>query len=154
MGTRVHFCYKMVHCGTWDWCIMGFVQQVYSMNLTFTPTITTPNIFVYAVSWRFTESLMIATAWQQRSFAAVARSHRRSVAPSRLTHWCPVTIFEISETTVLKCISVDEKYCILIQISFKFVLKGLINNIPALVQIMAWSLMGDRQPIIWINNFA
>ena len=27
---NVHtFCYKMVHCGMWDWCNMGFVQQVY-----------------------------------------------------------------------------------------------------------------------------
>ena len=26
--TRAHFCYKMVHCGIWDWCIVGFVQQV------------------------------------------------------------------------------------------------------------------------------
>ena len=24
-----HFCYKMVHCVIWDWCIVGFVQQVY-----------------------------------------------------------------------------------------------------------------------------
>ena len=22
-----HFCYKMVHCGIWDWCIVGFMQQ-------------------------------------------------------------------------------------------------------------------------------
>ena len=28
MCTRAHFCYKMVHCGIWDWCIVGFVQQV------------------------------------------------------------------------------------------------------------------------------
>ena len=27
--TCAHFCYKMVHCGIWDWCIVGFVQQVY-----------------------------------------------------------------------------------------------------------------------------
>ena len=26
--TCAHFCYKMVHCGIWDWCIMEFVQQV------------------------------------------------------------------------------------------------------------------------------
>ena len=26
---RAYFCYKMMHCGIWDWCIMGFVQQVY-----------------------------------------------------------------------------------------------------------------------------
>ena len=23
-----HLCYKMVHCGIWDWCIVGFMQQV------------------------------------------------------------------------------------------------------------------------------
>ena len=27
--TCAHFCYKMVHFGIWDWCIVGFVQQVY-----------------------------------------------------------------------------------------------------------------------------
>ena len=24
-----HFCYKMVHCGIWDWCIVGYVRWVY-----------------------------------------------------------------------------------------------------------------------------
>ena len=28
MWTRAHFCYKMVHCGIWDGCIVGFVWQV------------------------------------------------------------------------------------------------------------------------------
>ena len=36
----------------------------------------------------------------------------------------------------VKCIFLNENISILI--SLKFVLKGLINNIPALVQIMAW----------------
>ena len=26
--TCAHFCYKMLHCGIWDWCIMVFVWQV------------------------------------------------------------------------------------------------------------------------------
>ena len=39
-----------------------------------------------------------------------------------------------------------ENISILIRISFKFVPKGPINNIPALVQIMAWRL------IIWTND--
>ena len=34
---------------------------------------------------------------------------------------------------VFKCIFVNEKICILIQISLKFVPKGPIDNIPALV---------------------
>ena len=24
----VHFCYKMVHCGIWDWCIVGFLLSL------------------------------------------------------------------------------------------------------------------------------
>ena len=35
-------------------------------------------------------------------------------------------------------------YCILIQISLKFVYKGPINNNPALVQMMAWCWTGDK----------
>ena len=29
-----HYCYKMVHFGTWDWCIMQFVQQYNSDPIT------------------------------------------------------------------------------------------------------------------------
>ena len=45
---------------------------------------------------------------------------------------------------IFKCIFMNEKFCILIRISLKFVPKGLINNIPALVQIMAWRRLGDK----------
>ena len=36
------------------------------------------------------------------------------------------------------------KFCILIKSSLKFVPMGPINNIPALVQIMAWCCLGDK----------
>ena len=39
---------------------------------------------------------------------------------------------------------VNEKFCILIKISLKFIPKGLIANNPALVQIMAWRQIGDK----------
>ena len=39
----------------------------------------------------------------------------------------------------------NEKFCILIRISLKFVPKGPISRIPALVQIMAWRRSGDKQ---------
>ena len=38
----------------------------------------------------------------------------------------------------------NEKFCILIQISLKFVPKGPIDNNPAFVQIMAWRLFGAK----------
>ena len=44
----------------------------------------------------------------------------------------------------LKGIFLNENVIISIKISLKFVPKGPINNIPALVQIMAWRRPGDK----------
>ena len=44
----------------------------------------------------------------------------------------------------LKRIFLNETVVILIRISLKFVPKGPIKNIPALVQIMAWHRPGDK----------
>ena len=45
---------------------------------------------------------------------------------------------------IFECTFVNENVWIPIKISLKFVPKGLINNIPALVQIMAWRRAGDK----------
>ena len=45
---------------------------------------------------------------------------------------------------IFKCIFLNENVWIPIKISVKFVPKGPINNIPALVQIMAWRRPGDK----------
>ena len=45
---------------------------------------------------------------------------------------------------IFKCILLNETVLILIKISLKLISKGPINNIPALVQIMAWRRPGDK----------
>ena len=45
---------------------------------------------------------------------------------------------------IFKCIFLNENASIAIKISLKFVPKGPINNIPAMVQIMAWRRPGDK----------
>ena len=45
---------------------------------------------------------------------------------------------------IFRCIFVNEKFCILIKISMKFVPKGPIDNNSALVKIKAWCEMGDK----------
>ena len=45
---------------------------------------------------------------------------------------------------IFKCIFLNENVWISISISLKFVPEGPINNIPALVQIMAWRRPGDK----------
>ena len=67
-----------------------------------------------------------------------------------------------------KCIFLNENVWIPIKISLKFVPKGPINNIPALVQIIVWRRPGDKplsEPMVvsltthkcvtrhqWVNN--
>ena len=46
--------------------------------------------------------------------------------------------------SIFKCIFLNENVWITIKFSMKFVPKGPINNIPALVQIMAWRRPGDK----------
>ena len=45
---------------------------------------------------------------------------------------------------IFRCIFVNEKFCLLITISLKFVPKGPIDNNPALVEIMVWRRIGDK----------
>ena len=70
---------------------------------------------------------------------------------------------------IFKCIFVNEKGCIVNKLSLKIVPKGSINNIPALVQKMAWRRSGDKplsEPMMvrlltdicvtqpqWVNTF-
>ena len=62
-----------------------------------------------------------------------------------LTHWGRDKMDAISQTTLSNAfLWMNENVRISINISLKFVPKGLINNIPALVQIMAWCRPGDK----------
>ena len=45
---------------------------------------------------------------------------------------------------IFKCIFMNEKFCIWIKFSLKFVPKGPISNNPSLVYIMAWHQIGDK----------
>ena len=45
---------------------------------------------------------------------------------------------------IFKCISLNENVWISTEISLKFARKGSINNIPALLRIMAWRRPGDK----------
>ena len=45
---------------------------------------------------------------------------------------------------IFKCIFLNENIWIVIKFSRKFIPKGPVNNIPALVQIMAWHHLGDQ----------
>ena len=62
----------------------------------------------------------------------------------RLTHLPLDKKAAILTVVIFKCIFLNENIWIWIKNSLKFVPKGPINNIPALVQIMAWRRPGDK----------
>ena len=61
-----------------------------------------------------------------------------------LTHWGQDKMGAISQMTFSSAFSLNETFWIPIKISLKFVPKSPINNIPALVEIMAWRRPGDK----------
>ena len=65
-------------------------------------------------------------------------------ASSTLTNWGRDKMAGVFSGDVFKCIFMNENIWISIKISLKLVPKGSINNIPALVQIMAWRRRGDN----------
>ena len=61
-----------------------------------------------------------------------------------LTHWGRDKMAAIFSDDILKWIFLNENVWISINISLKFFPRGPINNIPTLVQVMAWHRPGDK----------
>ena len=61
-----------------------------------------------------------------------------------LTHWGRDAMAAISHADIFKYVLLNENIRISIKIPLKIVPEGPINNIPALVQIMAWRRPGDK----------
>ena len=75
---------------------------------------------------------------------------RELIFPIRWDVWCKLNTLRPRRNEqhfaddIFKRIFFNENVWISIKISLKFVPKGPINNIPALVQIMAWRRSGDK----------
>ena len=105
----------------------------------------------------------VITRYQHKSVLCSAKpplnlGHGRKITPHKkwarlLAHTCAMISLNSLRARkndrrfaddVFKCIFLNENVWIPIKISLKFVPKGTINNIPALVQIMAWRRSGDK----------
>ena len=119
------FLFWMVHCGIWNRCIVGFVNQV---NVHFVSV-----LLVRSGWWPVripTRSIHMSTLWvaQQDAINTLRpKQNGRHFADD-----------------ILKCIFLYGNVWIPNKISLKFVPKGPINNNQALVQVMAWRRPGDK----------
>ena len=74
----------------------------------------------------------------------IAGNHKMQTNLATLIHWGRDKMTVFSQTTFSNAFSLNENVWILINISLKFIPKVQIENIPALVQIMAWRQQGDK----------
>ena len=120
---------------------MGFLDEHYGIliliSLILDCSIDNKSALVQVIIWRQTgdKPLQILTRFMT-PWGATRPQWVNTSRPRQDGRHFPDDIF--------KCIFGNEKFCTLIKISLKFVRKGAINNIPALVQIMAWRRLGDK----------
>ena len=72
------------------------------------------------------------------------RLHAHNIIVIWLKHWHRNNMTTIFTNDILKCIFVNEKNWISIEISLKFSSRDPIDNTPGFVQIMAWRRTGDK----------
>ena len=87
--------------------------------------------------------------WNRALFDKVVFRHTTKKS-SKSTHQERNKKITILQIIFLYSISLYENYCVLISISLECVSKDPINNILALVQIMAWCWTGDK-PLLTID---
>ena len=96
--------------------------------------------------------VLISLEMQRRITFWCASSHRSVVFiplsgskyPAHINSLRPRVNIRPFADDIFKCIFLNENESILLRISLKFIPKFRINNIPALVQIMAWRRPGDK----------
>ena len=114
--------------------ILPFVSPThshYNKNMTF--SILMMNLYPCIAKYAYWYSKKLSVSDSTKS-----KCHRNV-----LTHWGRDKIDAIFQM-IFKCISLNENIWISNRISLKFVPKSQINDIPALVQIMAWRLPGNK----------
>ena len=100
-----------------------------------------------------THRYMGSTVWAQ--ICICSRLFRSRTVSNVLLQWARIKLSSINTLRprqnarhfaddIFKCIFLNENVLISSKISLRFVPKGPINNIPALVQIMAWRRPGDK----------
>ena len=88
--------------------------------------------------------LLGAIAWLQSSQSIISPSTQLIHIYSHVNTLRPRQNGRHFADDILKCIFLNENVWIPIKIAMEFVPKGSINNIPVLVQIMAWRRPGDK----------
>ena len=97
------------------------------------------HIFIIVVFW-----INFIQFQNQHCIICIISYTHTGPAVEALTHLPPGGNDRHFTDNIFRCILVNEKFCILIKISLKFVPKGPIDNNPALIQIMAWHRIGDK----------
>ena len=127
-----------MHCEIWDWCILGFVQQV-----RFTWRFPSCEICPSTIKVMMTEDDIHKNIWISYELVSTFSDEAGKSFVNVLSH--PQNGRDFADDT-FRCIFMIENFCISIKIPLKFVSRvprSPIDNNPTLVEIMAWRRIGD-----------
>ena len=118
------------------------------MYQIFTSQCNVDSVHCSGTQWRKTLKIFLSSTTLGRHCQTAVRISLGHTTTPYILSWIFNTLMRqngrLFADDTFKCISLNENIRILIKISLKFVPKGLINNIPALVLIMAWRRPGDK----------
>ena len=144
------------------WCILQFYAEAGKWGHLAQYNQEFPQLFCFWIEWKRNDivQLKMFLNWMKAQWLCSTQNASElnentmtlfnSLQPSEVNMHHFINILRprqngrhLSDDT-FRCIFLNENVWILIKISLKFVPKGRINNIPALVQIMAWHRPGHK----------
>ena len=141
LNPRLPCQYTTIRCcmSQWHWCTPSW--KYFGNGVSWQVVVSWALIFALAATWM--PCLLVWPTYPlSNGDGEVAREGCQT--PALFNTLRPMQNGRHFADDTFKCIFFNENVWILIKISLKFVPKGLINNIPALVQIMAWCRPSDK----------
>ena len=126
---------------------MYYVEsKVVYLDLNFTELCSLWSDWQYVIiglSNRLTPNMLQAIPWTYEGWTG-SLAHLCTTSPQRVNSLRSRQNGRYNADDIFKCIFLNDNVWFLTKISLKFVPKGPINNIQALVLIMAWRRPGDK----------
>ena len=96
-------------------------------------------------------SLALQALWNQCIQLEQVSLHHRVISNHDINSSPPGQNSRLFADDIFRCIFVNEKFCISIRISLKFVPKGPIDNTWALIKVMAWRRISHYLNQCWFS---
>ena len=171
LGTRYDFCHEscVFQFANWATDFHDQLAQSKSKSNWASGRLAVSCTVLDRSQWYFTHVTTVTLSWRVQNIVVISRVYftlecfefssnfefdrnMLSGTGARRAHLWNLACCAMMIKIIFKCILVNENVWIIIKISLKFVPKGPINNIPALVQMINGFALVRRHAVIWTSG--